>query len=121
PVEKGRKGKAAQQFQTGATATPGGALTSPTTSPAFPERGKKKGKLGEQAQPGASLAPTESPGAAVSPYTPEYGKPGKGKRDEKLGGTPPPTGPPAGPEGVSAPEREHKGLERQNGGPTPSG
>ena len=121
PVEKGRKGKAAQQFQTGATATPGGALTSPTTSPAFPERGKKKGKLGEQAQSGASLAPMESPGAAASPYTSEYGKPGKGKRGEKFGGTPPPTGPTAGPEGVTAPEGKQKGFERQNVGPTPGG
>src|SRR5437016_11576784 len=121
PVEKGKKGKGAQQFQAGATTSPAGALTSPTTSPAFPERGKKKGKLGEQAQSGASLAPTESPGAAVSPYTPEYGKPGKGKRGEKFGGTPPPTGPTAGPEGVTAPEGKQKGFERQNVGPTPGG
>src|SRR6266851_4899951 len=121
PVEKGKKGKGAQQFQAGATTSPAGALTSPTTSPAFPERGKKKGNLGEQAQSGASLAPTESPGAAVSPYTPEYGKPGKGKRGEKFGGTPPPTGPTAGPEGVIAPEGKQKGFERQNVGPTPGG
>ena len=122
PIEKGKhKGKGAEQFQAGATTTPAGALTSPTTSPAFPERGKKKSKLGEQAQPGASLAPTESPGAAVSPYTPEYGKPGKGKRGEKFGGTPPPTGPTAGPEGVTAPEGKQKGFERQNVGPTPGG
>src|SRR5207248_1754332 len=113
PIEKGKhKGKGAEQFQAGATTSPAGALTSPTTSPAFPERGKKKSKLGEQAQPGASLAPTESPGAAASPYTPEYGKPGKGKRGEKFGGTPPPTGPTAGPEGVTAPEGKRKGFER---------
>src|SRR5437016_13464366 len=121
PIEKGKhKGKGAEQFQAGATTTPAGALTSPTTSPAFPERGKKKSKLGEQAQPGASLAPTESPGAAVSPYTPEYGKPGKGKRGEKFGGTPPPTGPTAGPEGATAPEGKRKGLERGYQ-PTPGG
>src|SRR5713101_3541603 len=48
PIEKGKpKGKGAEQFQAGATTSPAGALTSPTTSPAFPERGKKKGKLGE--------------------------------------------------------------------------
>src|SRR5438132_12807308 len=99
PIEKGKhKGKGAEQFQAGATTSPAGALTPPTTSPAFPERGKKKSKLGEQAQPGASLAPTESRGAEVSAYTPESGKPGKGKRGEKFGGTPPPTGPTAGPE-----------------------
>ena len=122
PIEKGKhKGKGAEQFQAGATTTPAGALTSPTTSPAFPERGKKKSKLGEQAQSGASLAPMESPGAAASPYTPEYGKPGKGKRGERFGGTPPPTGPTAGPEGVTAPEGKQKGFERQNVGPTPGG
>jgi hypothetical protein len=121
PVEKGKKGKAAQQFQAGATASPSGALASPTTSPGFPERGKHKGKFGEEAQPGASLAPVESPGAAVSPYTPESGKPGKGKRGEKFGVTPPPTGPTAGPEGVIAPEGKRKGFERQNVAPTPGG
>ena len=121
PVEKGKKkGKAAEQFQAGAAASPSDAVVSPTTSPGFPERGKRKGKPGEQAQPGASLAPVESPGAAVSPYTPEYGKPGKGKRGEKFGGTPPPTGPTAGPEGVTAPEGKGKGLERGYQ-PTPGG
>jgi hypothetical protein len=120
--EKGkRKGKAAQQFQTAATATPAGALASPTTSPGFPERGKHKPRIGEQAQPAASLAPVESPGAIVAPYTPETGKPGKGKRGEKFGGTPPPTGPTAGPEGVTAPEGKRKGFERQNVGPAPGG
>src|SRR6266571_4618080 len=84
PAEKGKKkGKAADQFQAGATASPSGAGAAPSTSPGFPERGKHKGKFGEQAQPGASLAPTESPGAGVSPYSPEYGKPGKGKRGDK--------------------------------------
>src|SRR5438270_2235432 len=85
------------------------------------ERGKHKGKFGQQAQPGASLAPVESPGAGVSPYTPEYGKPGKGKRAEKFGATPPPTGPTAGSEGMTAPEGKRKGFERQNVGPTPGG
>ena len=118
--EKGKhKGKAGEQFQAGATATPAGALTSPTTSPGFPERGKK-GKLGEQAQPSASLAPVESLGRPVSPYTPESGKPGKGKPGEKFGGTSPPTGPTAGPEGVTAPEGKRKGLERSLR-PTPGG
>ena len=121
PVEKGKKkGKAAEQFQAGATASPSGAVVSPTTSPGFTERAKRKGKPGEQAQPGASLAPVESPGAGVSPYTPEYGKPGKGKRGEKFGGTPPPTGPTAGSEGVTTPEGKRKGLERGYQ-PTPGG
>jgi hypothetical protein len=124
PVEKDRhKGKAGEQFQSGATATPAGALMSPTTSPGFPERGKK-GKLGEQAQPGASLVPMESPGGAVSPYTPESGKPGKGKRGEKFGGTPPPTGPTAGPEGLSGttlPTQTGKGKRgEQFGGTAPT-
>jgi hypothetical protein len=121
PVEKGRKGKVAQQFQAGGTATPSGVLASPSASPGFPERVKRKGEFGEQAQPGASLAPVESPGATVSQHTPEYGKPGKVKRGEKFGGTSPPAGPTAGPEGVSAPEGKRKGFERQNVGPTPSG
>ena len=103
PVEKGKKGKAAQQFQAGASATPESGLTSPTVAPAFPEKGKHKGKFGEQAMPGASVAPMESPGAAVSPYVPESGKPGKGKRGEKFGGTPPPSGPIASPEGIASP------------------
>jgi hypothetical protein len=117
PVEKGKKGKGAQQFQAGPTASPAGALASPTTSPAFPERGKKKGKLGEQAQPGATTSPI---GTEASPnVAPQYGKPGKGRRGEQFGGTPPPTGPTAGPEGVTAPEGKRKGFERQNVGPTP--
>jgi uncharacterized protein DUF6600 len=120
--EKGKhKGKAAEQFQAGATATPAGALASPSTSPRFPGRGKDKGKLGEQPQSGASLAPVESPAAATSPYAPEYGKPGKGKRGGKFREMPPPTGPTAGPEGVTAPEGKRKGFEHQNVGPTPGG
>ncbi|MEY2543956.1 MAG: hypothetical protein QOE81_1417 [Verrucomicrobiota bacterium] len=103
PVEKGKKGKAPQQFQAGATAAPAGGLTSPTAPTALPEKRKHKGKFGEQSQPGASLAPVESPAATVSPYTPEPGKPGKGKRGEKFGGTPPPTGPIASPEGIASP------------------
>ena len=120
PVEKGKKGKAAQQFQAGVTASPSGALASPTTS-RRPERGKGKAKFGDQAQPGASLAPVESPGATIAPYTPEYGKPGKAKRGEKFSGTPPPTGTTAAPEGVTAPKGKRKGFERQNVGPTPGG
>src|SRR5438477_881291 len=64
PVEKGKgkqKGKAAEPFQAGATASPAGALTSPTTSPAFPEKGKHKGKAGEPMQSGAATSPMTSP------------------------------------------------------------
>jgi len=104
PVEKVKKARGgAQQFQAGATAAPSGVLTSPSASPGFPERGKNKRKFGEQAQPGVSVAPLESPGATVAPSVPEYGKPGKGKRAEKFGGTPPPTGPIASPEGIASP------------------
>jgi hypothetical protein len=123
PLEKGKgkhKGQAPDQFQAGATATPSGALASPSASAGFPERGKNKRKFGDQAQPGASLAPVESPGATVAPFAPEYGKPGKGKRGEKFAATPPPTGPTAGPEGVTAPEGKRKALERSYQ-PTPGG
>ena len=115
PVEKGKKGKAAQQFQAGATPGPAGALTSPTAAPAFPEKGKRKGKPGEEIQPGATVGPAGSPGAAVSPYYPA----GKGKRGEKFGATPP-TGTTSGPEGVTAPEGKRKGFERGYQ-PTPGG
>lgn len=122
PVEKVKKGKAAQQFQAGATATPAGALTSATAAPGFPEKGKhNKGKAGEQVQTGAATSAIMSPSATTAPsIAPEYGKPGKGRRAEKFGG-PPPTGPTAGPEGVTAPEGKRKGFERQNVGPTPGG
>jgi hypothetical protein len=119
PVEKGKKGKAAQQFQAGATATPAGGLTSPAAAPAFSEKAKHKGKLGEQAQPGASLGPVESPGGAVSPYSPESGKPGKGKPGAKFGGAPPPTGTIASPEGIAsplgAPEYGKPGKNKRDG------
>jgi hypothetical protein len=119
PVEKGKKGKTAEQFQPGVTASPAGAFASPTTSPAIPERGKKKGKAVEQFQPGAPTSPIASPGAASSPsLAPEYGKPGKGKRGEKFG--PPPTGTSPGTEGVTAPEGKRKGFERGYQ-PTPGG
>jgi hypothetical protein len=127
PVEKGKKkGKATDQFQAGATASPAGTLTSPTTSPAFSEKAKHKGKVSEQAQPGASLAPVESPGGAVSPYTPESGKPGKGKRAEKFGVTPPPPGPIASPEGIASPlgvpeyGKPSKGKRGEKFGRTPA-
>ena len=119
PVEKGKKGKGAQQFQAGATASPAGVLASPTTSPAFPERGKKKGKLGEQTPPATTTPPI---GAEASPsIAPQFGKPGKGRRGEQFGGTPPTTGPTAGAEGATEPESKRKGIERQNVGPTPGG
>ncbi len=119
PVEKGKKGKGAQQFQAGATASPAGVLASPTTNPAFPERGKKKGKLGEQTPPATTTPPI---GAEASPsIAPQFGKPGKGRRGEQFGGTPPTTGPTAGAEGATEPESKRKGIERQNVGPTPGG
>jgi hypothetical protein len=122
PVEKGKKAKAAQQFQAGATATPAGALTSSTAAPAFPGKGKhNKGKVGEQVQPGAPASSMTSPSATTAPsIAPEYGKPGKGRRAEKFGG-PPPTGTTPAPEGVTPPEGKRKGFERQNVGATPGG
>ena len=125
PMEKGKgkqKGKAAEQFQAGATASPAGALTSPTTSPAFPEKGKHKGKAGEPMQSGAATSPMTSPSTAMSPsIAPQYGKPGKGRRAEQFGGPSPTTAPSAGAEGITKPEGKHKGFERQNLGPTPAG
>src|SRR5205807_5927584 len=125
PIEKGKgkqKGKAAEQFQAGATASPAGALTSPTTSPAFPEKGKHKGKAAEPMQSGAATSPMTSPSTAMSPsIAPQYGKPGKGRRAEQFGGPSPTTAPSAGAEGITKPEGKHKGFERQNLGPTPAG
>jgi hypothetical protein len=119
PAEKGKgkgkgKGKAAEQFQAGATASPAGALGSPTAGPGFPGKGKHKGKFGEQAQPGAEMSPMTSPGAATSPaVAPEYDKQSKGRRGEQFGATPPPTtGANAAPEGITAPGGKKKGLER---------
>ena len=124
PFERGKhKGRAGEQVQPGATVSPAAAgLASPAASPEVTGRGKHKGKSGELGQPGATGAPVESPGVATSPAaTPEYGK-HKGKHGEQLGGTPPVTGLPAGPEGGASPEGKHKGrLERGNLGPTPSG
>jgi hypothetical protein len=122
PVEKGKKGKAAQQFQAGATPNPAGALTSPTAAPGFPEKGKYKGKAGEQVQSGAATSPIMSPSVATSPsITPQYGKPGKGRRGEQFGGPSPAAAPSAGTEGITKPEGKRKGFERQNLGPTPGG
>ena len=118
PVEKG-KGKAAQQFQAGATASPVGAPTSPTAGAAFPEKGKHKGRVGEQ---GAAPSSMTSPSAAASAsIAPEYGKPGKGKRGEQFRGTATTPAPSAETEGLGKPEGRRKGFERQNLGPTPGG
>src|SRR5205807_2052967 len=116
-----KKGKGAEQFQAGATASPAGALTSPTAGAAFPEKGKHKGKAGEQGQPGAVTSPMTSPGTAASPnVAPEHGKPGKGRRAEQFGATPPATGATAAPEGAAAPGGKRKGIERGYQ-PTPGG
>jgi hypothetical protein len=121
PVEKGKKGKAAEQFQAGATASPGGALASPTGAPAFPEKGKHKGKAGEQVQSGQAASPITSPSVATSPaIAPQSGKPGKGRRGEQFGGPSPAAAPSTGAEGITKPEGK-KGFERQNVGPTPGG
>ena len=76
----------------------------PTMTASPSEKGKRRGKPGEQAQPGVTTSPAGSPGVGASPtIAPEYGKPGKGKRGEQLRTTPPVTGPTAGPQGVASP------------------
>jgi len=96
--------------------------SAPTVSGLPLEKGKHKGKAAEQFQPGATAAPGGSPGVATSPVmTPEYGKPGKGKRGEQFRTTPPVTGPTTSPAGVTAPEGKRKGFERGTVGPTPGG
>jgi hypothetical protein len=122
PFEKGKgkgKGKNADQMQ---NASPAGAAAFPATSPAFPERGKKKGKGAEQVQPGAMTSPGTGAEASPSrmPESGKPGKPGKGRRGEQFGGTPPTTGPATSPEGMTGPEGKRKGFERQNVGPSPS-
>jgi len=114
PGGKGKKkGRAAEQFQAGATAPPEGALTSPAAGTGFPEKGKRKGKFGEQIQPAVGTSPITSPGGEMSPAAaPEYGKPGKGGRGRQFGATPPTTGPSTAPEGITSPQGERKGFER---------
>src|SRR5205085_4749972 len=120
PRERGEskgKSKAGEQFQTGPTASPAGAMTSPNASRAYPERGKKKGKFGEQVQPGATTSPIGAEGASPSTAT-QYGKPGKGRKGEQFGGTPPTGAASAVPENTIGP-RKQKAFERQNLGPSP--
>jgi hypothetical protein len=91
------------------------------------EKGKHKGKAGGQIQPGTATSPITSPSVATSPgIAAEYGKPGKGKRAEKFGGTPPPTGPIASPEGIASPlgapeyGKPSKGKRGEKFGGTPA-
>ena len=122
PVEKGKKkGKGAEQFQAGAVASPEGAAGAPTGGPAFPGKGKRKGKFGEQ-QPGAMISPAAGAGAEASPNVmPETGKLGKGKgrRAEQFSATPPTGGSTAAPEGMTAPENKpaSRGYQRKFGTP----
>jgi len=120
PVEKGKgKGRAAQQFQAGATASPVGAPTSPTAGAAFPEKGKHKGRVGEQGTAPSSMTPPSA--AASASIAPESGKSGKGKRGEQFRETATTPAPSAGTEGRGKPEGKRKGLEGQNLRPTPGG
>lgn len=130
PFEKGKgkgknKNKAVEEMQTGNPA----ASTSPGTSPTVPEGGKKKNKRADKLQQGAMISPEASAGTGMSPdMTPDAGKPGKGgkhKRDQ-FGGTPPTTGPSAGPEGMTAEGKgKQKKLEKQQqpgvSSPSPTG
>jgi hypothetical protein len=117
---KGKKAKRAEELQAGASATPGAELTSPSASPAFPQRGKRKGKAGEQFQPGTATSPLTSPQGGTSPATEESFKPGKKAKREKFGQTPPTTGPTSRAEEFNKP-RKAKGFERENVQPTPGG
>ena len=124
PFEKGKKkGKGADQFQAGAAANPSEAAGAPTAASGFPEKGKRKGKFGEQ-QSGAMTSPAVGTGAEMSPVgMPETGKPGKGKgrRAEQFGGMPPTAGPTSAPEGVTAPESKPVGRGYQRNLGTPPG
>ena len=108
PFEKGKqKGRAAEQFQPGATAAPSGSPGVGTSPAVTLEYGKPgKGKRGEQFRTTPPVTgPTTRPEGVASPSggAPEYGKPGKGKRSEQFRTTPPVTGPTERPEGVASP------------------
>jgi hypothetical protein len=125
PFEKSKgKGKKGEQFPARAGASPAGAMISPGTSPAFPERGKGEGKNKSvvQFQPGAAASPMASPSAAGSASAPpEFGKRGKGKGREQFGAPAITPGPTAGAEEMGKPEGKRKGFERPNVGPTSGG
>lgn len=121
---KGKNKNKAAQMQNAEAVS---AATSPMTSPAFPERGKKKGKNAEQFQPGSMSSPPAGMATEASPSgMPESGRPGKGakaRRGEQLGGNPPSTGAATSPETMTAPEgkAKRKEFERQNTLSSPSG
>jgi hypothetical protein len=125
PFEKGKgknKNKAAEQMQT----APAGAMTSPGTSPGFPEGEKKKNKHADKPQQGAMTSPATGSGTETSPM-PESGKPGKAgknRRSEQFGGTPAISGPVTSPESMTAPEgngKQKKLEKQQKRGMSPAG
>ena len=81
---KGKNKNKAAQLQNAEAA---GAATSPIMNPAFPERGKKKGKNAEQFQPGSMSSPPAGMATETSPSEnptfPEHGKK-KGKNTEQF-------------------------------------
>jgi hypothetical protein len=106
PFGKGKKGKAAEQFQPGATAAPSGSPSVATAPGGASEYLLRTGP--------PITGPTAGAEGAASPPggAPEYGKPGKGKRGEQLRTAPPVAGPTAGPEGGAGPTGgKHKQLE----------
>jgi hypothetical protein len=111
--------KAAVQAGAGATGQTG-VGASPSTTPFQVEKGKGRGKHGEQIQPGVTGTPVGSPATGTSPaIAPEYGK-HKGKHGEQLGGAPPVTGPTTAPESTTIPGGKHKGqFERGVASPSP--
>src|SRR5207302_647133 len=79
-----------------------GDATDPPAGATFPEKGKHKGRVGEQ---GAAPSSMTSPSAAASAsIAPEYGKPGEGKRGEQFRGTATTPAPSAETEGLGKPE-----------------
>ena len=117
PFEKGKgknKNKAAEQMGT----VPAAAMTSPGTSAGFSEGEKKKNKRADKLQQGAMASPATGTGTETSqlPESGKPGKPGKNRRGEQFGATPPAPGPATSPETMTAPESKgkRKGLEQQN-------
>jgi hypothetical protein len=79
PLERVQhRGKAAEQFQPGATASPAGVLASPAASPAIPERGRQKGRV---------ATPPTPPTAGAEGMTAPEGK-RKGFERSNVGPTP---------------------------------
>ena len=110
-------GSAAAAAGANASVAPG---TSPAIAAAPFEKGKGKGRQAERFQAGAATPPVTAPNTAASASViSEYGKRGKGKGREQVGGAAMTPESIAGEERIAKPEGKRKGFERQNVGPTP--